>query len=184
MAITNPNGANQWVADPRQQLFLAYYKDPKSSTFSNAKQSAIRAGFSEQYADNIMAKMPDWLAEMVGQSRLLMKAERNLEEMLDLPSKTQAMGAFGPVYEHVKVKKKGSRKTTIIKKKVMVHNKGLMALKNDASKFIAEGIGRKKYGKKEGNDGDVYNVVIFANEQRRKIASRIVGGGSASGPSS
>lgn len=171
-SVSNPHGANQWVADPRQQLFLAYYLDPKSTTFSNALQSAVRAGFSLEYAENIMAKMPDWLAEKVGNSRMLMKAERNLDEALDLPSKTQAMGAFGPLFKK-EGKGKNAKKTPI-----MVHNSSLLKLKISTSEFIAERVGRDKYAPKIPDGGNTFNVVIFANDQRNKIAKRIIGGGS------
>lgn len=167
----NPNGANQWVADPRQQLFLANYLDPKSPTFSNALQSALKAGFSQEYAESIMFKMPDWLAEKVGNSALLLKAERNLDEILDLPSKTQAMGAFGPIFE--KAKKKGAPRAP-----VMVHNSRLLKIKADTSEFVAERLGKKKYGQKASEGGNIFNVVVFAHEQRTRIARRIVGGGS------
>ncbi len=170
--VTNPNGANQWVADPRQQLFLAYYLDPKSATFSNALQSALKAGFAQEYSESILAKMPTWLAEKVGKSHLLMKAEKNLEEMLDLPSKTHAMGAFGPLY-----KKTGKGKNTK-KEPIMSHNIGLLKIKSDVSQFVAERVGRKKYGPRASEGGNVYNVTIFANEQRDRIAKRIIGGGS------
>lgn len=188
----NPNGANQWIADPRQQLFLAYYLDPKSKTFSNALQSALRAGFAQEYAESILSKMPDWLAEKVGNSSMLLKAERNLEEALDFPSETQAMSMFGPMFEKIEEKKRvklknGKFKTKIVKKNgkpIMRFDKGLIKIKSDVSMFVAERIGRDKYGKDEPEGGDVYNVVIFANDQRNKIAQRIVGGGSTGGPAS
>ncbi len=138
----NPNGANQWIADPRQQLFLAYYLDPKSLTFSNAYQSALKAGYEDEYAKVIMSKMPTWLSEKVNDlksSDMLEKAERNLVEMMDLPSMTHAMGAFGPLYDG-----KGDDK-----KPVMAYATGLLKIKNDASKFVAEKIGRGKYAKED-----------------------------------
>jgi hypothetical protein len=138
MARNNPNGANGVVTDPRQSLFIAYYLDPKSLTFSNALQSALKAGYAQNYAENIMDEMPDWLREKLGNvksSRLLEKAERNLDEILDLPSKVQAMGPFGPIFE----KGKG-------KKPVMVYANTLLKIKNDASQFVAERVGKKKYG--------------------------------------
>lgn len=189
---SNPLGANQWHADPRQQLFLAFYLDPKSKTFSNALQSGLRAGFSQEYSEVIMSKMPDWLSEKVGNSSMLLKAERNIEEVLELPSETQAMGMFGPVYEKVEVKKRiklknGKYKTKTVKengKPVMTWNKGLLKIKSDVSMFIAERVGRAKYGKDEPEGGDIYNVIVFANDQRTKIAQRIVGGGSVSSPAS
>ena len=42
--------------DPRQSLFLQYYLDPKSKTFSNALQSGIRAGYSAEYSQSILCK--------------------------------------------------------------------------------------------------------------------------------
>ena len=38
-------------------LFAKYYFDPKSKTFNNAEQSAIRAGFAESYAKNITTRV-------------------------------------------------------------------------------------------------------------------------------
>jgi phage terminase small subunit len=69
---------------PQQVDFLRYYTDPKSGTFSNATQSAIKAGYSQDYADNLTSLMPDWLSENIGRrKRLLAKAENNLEILLD-----------------------------------------------------------------------------------------------------
>jgi len=42
--------------DPRQALFLAHYLNPKSDTFSNAYQSGIKAGYSEEYSKVILSK--------------------------------------------------------------------------------------------------------------------------------
>jgi len=78
--------------DPRQQNFLAYYLNPKSETFSNALQSALKAGYKQEYAESITAKMPDWLAENVGRARMLIKAERNLEKALDIPIEDKDIG--------------------------------------------------------------------------------------------
>lgn len=81
-------------ATPQQQLFLKYYLDPKSETFSNYLQTGLRVGFSQQYSESIGALMPDWLADGLGKARrgkLVEKAERNLdlalEGLLDDPEK-------------------------------------------------------------------------------------------------
>jgi len=79
----NPHGANQHKPDPRQAVFLSYYLDPKSGTFSNAYQSAIKAKFSEEYAQNITGQMPTWLSEAISDQSMLSKAERNLDKFLD-----------------------------------------------------------------------------------------------------
>lgn len=74
---------NQYKPDPRQALFLSYYLDPKSKTFANAKQSAIRAGYTEEYANAILAKDLDWLSENVRYEDIIKKAERNLRNFMD-----------------------------------------------------------------------------------------------------
>jgi hypothetical protein len=76
---------NQYKTDPRQALFLKGYLDPKSSTFSNAYRSAISAGYEEEYAKAILSKDLDWMAENVNTEKMLKKAEKRLDEVLDLP---------------------------------------------------------------------------------------------------
>jgi hypothetical protein len=83
MAKSNPNGANQYKVDPRQALFLKYYLNPKSKTFSNALQSAIRAGYDDEYAKTITAIMPKWLSEKIRDLNLIDRAEKNLKEFLE-----------------------------------------------------------------------------------------------------
>ena len=68
--------------DPRQIKFLEYYLDEKSDTFSNALQSALKAGYKQEYAENITSRFPKWLSEKVGDMNLVDKAERNLNKFL------------------------------------------------------------------------------------------------------
>ena len=67
---------------PRQSQFLKNYLDPKSKTFSNAYQSAIQAGFTEDYAKTILSKDLDWLSENVRDNKLVVKALKNLDNLL------------------------------------------------------------------------------------------------------
>lgn len=47
---------NQWQASPRQMDWLNYYMNPKEDeTYGNPYQSAIKAGYSESYARQIMS---------------------------------------------------------------------------------------------------------------------------------
>jgi phage terminase small subunit len=72
--------------DPRQALFLEYYLKPESDTFSNIYQSAIKAGYSESYADNMRAKTLEWVSGNVGsvtKGELVTKAKSNLKKLLD-----------------------------------------------------------------------------------------------------
>lgn len=69
---------------PQQELFLEKYTNPKSSTFSNAYQSALEAGYKEEYAQNITGQMPDWLSENISDMKRLRKAEKNLDEVQNI----------------------------------------------------------------------------------------------------
>jgi len=70
--------------DPRQTKFLELYLDPKSKTFSNALQSALKAGYAQEYAESITAQMPDWLSDNIRRVGMLNKAEKNLFEILEM----------------------------------------------------------------------------------------------------
>ena len=80
MADSNPNGANQYQLDPRQKFCWESYIDPKSATFGNGTQSAIRAGYEPDYADRITTV--DWFVGKVRKLNILNKAEKNLENLL------------------------------------------------------------------------------------------------------
>lgn len=83
MARTNPNGVNQFtMPDPRQELFFQYFLDRESDTFSNALQSAIKAGFTEEYGKALLSKMPKWLSERVKDEELIQMAENNVRDFL------------------------------------------------------------------------------------------------------
>lgn len=69
---------------PQQERFLASYTDPKSEFFGNAYQSAVKAGYSKNYAESLVAQLPTWLGENLGDMRRLRKAEKNLEEVQNI----------------------------------------------------------------------------------------------------
>ena len=79
----NPYKANQYKPDPRQSLFLQSYLNPKSETFGNAYQSAIKAKYSKEYAEVITGQMPTWLSENLGDANMLNRAEKNLKDFLE-----------------------------------------------------------------------------------------------------
>jgi hypothetical protein len=54
------------VLDDRQLNFLKYCFDPESETYRNALQSGLRAGYSQEYSENITHLMPKWLSESIG----------------------------------------------------------------------------------------------------------------------
>lgn len=113
------------LLDPRQTKFLSLYLDPKSTTYSNALQSALKAGYAQEYAENLTGQMPNWLSENVGKDKMLIKAERNLDEFLDL--------------ETTVITQSGFTKT----------NTEILKVKADVTKFVASTVGRARYGGKE-----------------------------------
>lgn len=83
MNINNEEKATWKELNPQQTAFLSYYLDPTSETWSQSKASAIKAGFSEEYATNILSLMPKWLSENLQDSGLISKALSNLSTFID-----------------------------------------------------------------------------------------------------
>jgi hypothetical protein len=121
----NPNNANQYNPDPRQSLFLEQYLDPESPTFSNAKQTALAVGYSEEYADNLMSLMPSWLSDSIGDNEMLSKAESVLRDTLGLNA----------------VDEEGK------------DDAGLHRVRLDAAKFVAKGLGKDKWSERKEHTG-------------------------------
>jgi hypothetical protein len=118
---------NQYQADPRQALFLEYYLHPKSPTFSNALQSALRAGYAQEYSESILSQDLDWLSESLRKNDRLARAEKVFDKTLD--------------YETDKNGRVDSN---------------LLRIQSDIAKFIASTIGKDKYSSRQeltGKDG-------------------------------
>lgn len=130
---SNPNKANQHVPDPRQSLFLSYYLDPKSDTFSNALQSGIKAGYTEEYSRSLMHQLPTWLSESIADNELLALAEKRLKQILN----------FEPVDEEGKI------------------DNSLLANQMKAVTLVAKGLGKAKYSERveqTGKDGGAIEI--------------------------
>lgn len=142
--------------DPRQALCLEKYLDPKSPTFGNLLQSALTAGFSESYALNLTALAPAWLSENIGRMQMLKKAERNLDEILDLDIEEPVIGMFGPINDE--------DGNPLLKK-----NPKLLSTKADVSKFVAERVGKSQWAPKEmpnqGNTTNIFNLIMSAEKR-------------------
>lgn len=140
---TNPNKANQYKVDPRQTLFLSYYLDPESETFSNALQSALRAGYEKRYAQNITHAMPTWLAENVGDDYLIKRAEMNLKEFVEMDTTQPVVTMVGIVKDE---------NGEVVRKE----NPNLKRIKSDMTKFTLERLNKAKYSARTelaGKDG-------------------------------
>lgn len=159
----NKLGVNQYTEpDPRQQTFLAFYLDPTSETYSNFLQSALKAGYSQEYSESISAQMPAWLSENLGKMDMLARAERNISSVLDLPTRVQAMGAFGPLVD---------KKT---KKPIMREEAKLLKIKVDTSQFVVERLNPTKYAKQGnpgGNPPPIVPIQINFGDMRKEFAT-------------
>jgi len=73
------------ILDPKQAEFFKNYLDPTSKTFSNAYESALSVGYSEEYSKVITRSINKWFNENeeVRSGQMLQRAERNLNEFLD-----------------------------------------------------------------------------------------------------
>lgn len=76
---------------PQQIKFAMYYYLPDSPTYGNARQSALKAGFSDKYSRNITVKNLNWIKDIVleiggkgvSKDKLVRKAKRVLDKSLD-----------------------------------------------------------------------------------------------------
>lgn len=136
MNPSNPNGANQYVMDPRQKMCWDLYVDPRSDTFGNATQSAIKAGYTDGTANQITTE--PWFIGKLRRLNLLNKAEKVLDETLDASVEDET----------------GKRDKTV------------MGIKLDCAKFVAETQGKKEgYSKRSeltGADGVALPTPILA----------------------
>lgn len=122
--------------DPRVTVFKMFFLDPRSATFWNVRGSAMRAGYREEYASNLTNRKPKWWVE------LLASAEFTRAEMLHDAEK------------NLRNTLKNDAKTETQEK-----------LRHDASKFVAERVGKEFYSTRQeltGADGRR----LFANESR------------------
>lgn len=162
------------VLSPQQALFLQLYYDPKSPTWGNARGSAIAAGFSEEYANQITYRKPAWWVGMVRTQNLMDKIEQHFDEVLSLPNITQAMGAFGPletkqviieetgeVYKSGKRKGQAKTKKKTIKVPIFIPNVAIIKAKSEVAKLAAPAHDPDRYGKKAGNNNKfVFNMAV------------------------
>lgn len=127
---SNPNGANQYNHDPRKILCWGYYISPKSDTFANAYQSAVKAGYEETYATQIT--VTQWFIDKVRRLNMLEKAEKVLDDTLEMNTES-----------HMKVGDEIVIKT----------DPALMKIKQDTAKFIAERVGKEIYSNRTEHTG-------------------------------
>lgn len=84
MGKTNPNGANQYTPDEREQKCWDFYIESLTKGTPNAYESAIKAGYTEDSSKNIT--LTGWFLERKAKLKrrdMLGKAEKVLDKTLD-----------------------------------------------------------------------------------------------------
>ena len=140
---------------PRQVRFLAFFTNPKSDTFGNAYRSSIKAGFSEAYSRHITSMDLSWLVENVRYVDMVKKAEKNLDDVLDLDTTDYKKRIVDRKVEYIKS-----------------HDPQLLKIKNDTSQFVAERLNKGIFSLRSeitGKDG-----APLISEEGKKKAKEIL----------
>lgn len=137
---SNPNGANQFLLDPRQIMCWDFYIDPKSETFGNGRQSAIRAGYEVDYADQITTS--EWFKGKLRRLNMLGKAEKVLDKTLTYETEDED----------------GKVKVDLLK------------VQTDVAKHITETLGKNEgYSKRNELTGKDGGSIEISNEKKTEI---------------
>lgn len=79
----------------KQNAFIKFYADPASDSFGNAYKSAVKSGYSHEYAKNILNQgtgIWEKLSEEMRDKYMLEKAEQNIKEAMELDIKNKIFG--------------------------------------------------------------------------------------------
>ena len=125
--------------NPQRLAFKEYYCNPESETFGNAYKSAIKAGFSDEYAQVITApsKEVEWVAEIVRDQKMLSKAEKVLDECLEMDTDNPII-VEGEIVDR--------------KRDPQLHR-----IKQDTAKFVAARLGKHRWAERQeltGKNGE------------------------------
>lgn len=137
--MTNPNGANQYLLDPRQKKCWEYYISPSSETFASARASAIKAGYEVDYADQITTA--EWFLGRLRRLNMLSKAEKVLEDMLTLP--VLVVDKWGNERRKKRTEDEDEEDMDEEDSELVTKtDPALVKIKQDTAKFLAERLGK------------------------------------------
>lgn len=148
---TNKWGANQYREDPRQRLCWDYYINPKSKTFGNASQSAYAAGYSLKSGKAVSAE--PWFRKKCERGNRINKAEKVLDEILEMSTKNTRIVGTGDNVDYVEVE-----------------DAQLLRIKQDTAKFFLERLKKKHYSLRtevSGKNGEAIKFNITEDERGR-----------------
>lgn len=83
--------------DPRRDDCWNHYLNKESNTYGNAYLSAIKANYGKGYAKQITTQL--WWLARVRKLGLLDKAEKVLDEDLEMETVVPVIGMFGPIID-------------------------------------------------------------------------------------
>lgn len=144
--------------DPRKEEAWKYYITKDSKTYGNAYLSAIKADYGTGYAKQITTQK--WWLAKVRRSGLLEKAEKVLDEDLEMETVIDVIGMFGPIID---------KKT---KKPFTKVDPDLRRIRQSAAGFVASRLGKNKgYSARTevtGKDGEKLPSPIYSGLSTKK----------------
>lgn len=117
--------------NPKNDLMWSMYVDPGSSTFGNARASAIAAGWVKGGANSVTDE--PWFLQRCAQSRLVETAEKVLQDMLDTED-IEKVVFEGKEYN------------------ILRTSPALRKIKQDTAKFVAERLAKQHYAAQSALD--------------------------------
>jgi len=133
--------------NPQRLIFKEAYCNPESDTFGNAYKSALKAGFSDEYAKCITSQGTEWFSEIIRDMKMANKAEEVLSEMLEMP---------------VKQKKIDNGE------EVLLTDTALVKIKQDTAKFVASRLRKEKWSQRSELSGPGGSILMPLSEQTKK----------------
>ena len=147
------------LLDPRQIACWENYVNPESPTFGNQRQSAIAAGYTEQTADKVADH--EWFKGRIRRLNIRLKAEKVLDEMLEMPVKRAVRRGKGDEVEEI-----------------VVTDPGLVKIKQDTAKFAAERLGKDDWSTRQEITGAEGGPIVDAEKKTKSdsIIAKILNG--------
>ena len=147
------------LLDARQIACWEGYANPESPTFGNQRQSAIAAGYGEAFADKVADQ--EWFQGRIRRMNMRIKAEKVLDEMLEMPVKRAVRRGKGDDVEEV-----------------VETDPGLVKIKQDTAKFAAERLGKDDWSTRQEITGAEGGPVVDAEKKTKSdsILTKILNG--------